>query len=77
MFQEAIAQTLGVSTENVVNLVVLDILEGGVRRLQNMVTQRQAVSYEIIPPTSADPIKVMEKANAIFITGTCSARLLV
>jgi hypothetical protein len=70
MFQEAIAQTLGVSTENVVNLVVLDILEGGVRRLQNMVTQRQAVSYEIIPPTSADPIKVMEKANAIFITGT-------
>jgi len=67
MFQKAIADSLGISPNDVVKLVVVAIQQGSDsgRRLRGSEAKKYLVSYEILPPSSLDPDEVVSRANRI------------
>jgi hypothetical protein len=75
MFMEAIAQALGVSIEDIVELKVSEVTPAsGLRRLQEVQTKRYEVSYEVLPPSYLNPFEVVEKANRIASADTTEAQ---
>merc|ERR1712176_166811 len=74
MFKRAIANSLGISIDDVVKLII-EVLEGpGLRRLQSAESKRYAVSYEVVTPKSLDPEVVVAKVNSITEAGSVEAQ---
>jgi hypothetical protein len=74
MFIRAIADSLGISKDDVVKLIIKVVEGSGLRRLQTAESKRYEVSYEVVTPKSVDPEVVVTKVNSITEPGSVEAQ---
>jgi len=77
MFKKAIVESLGISLNDVVKLVVVAVEPGSdsERRLQASESKQYLVSYEVLPPSSLDPAEVVSRANRIAESSSSEAQV--